>query len=169
MSADMFVFACGAWLGKVFPHALGNRIFPTRQEVLFFGIPAGDRRFEAPQMPIWLDFEDPLEAYGFPDLEARGFKLAFHRYGEAFDPDSTDRIVSRSTIASAREYMARRFPALIKSPIVDARVCQYENTSNGDFLIDSTSNIRERLDGGRRIRARVQTWTGGGRICSGPN
>ena len=41
ITADGFVFACGPWLGKVFPALLGNRIFPTRQEVLFFGIPAG--------------------------------------------------------------------------------------------------------------------------------
>jgi len=27
-------------------------------------------------------------------------------------------------------------PALRGAPIVETRVCQYENTSNGDFLID---------------------------------
>jgi glycine/D-amino acid oxidase-like deaminating enzyme len=32
--------------------------------------------------------------------------------------------------------VARRFPALKAAPIVETRVCQYENTSNGDFLID---------------------------------
>ncbi len=136
LDADIYVFACGAWLGKVLPKTLGNRIFPTRQEILFFGIPPGDRRFEALQLPIWLDFEDPLGAYGFPDLEARGFKIALDRHGEAFDPDATDRIVSRNTVAYARDYLARRFPALTRSPIVDSRVCQYENTSSGDFLID---------------------------------
>src|SRR5262249_5125003 len=33
--AGIFVFACGSWLGKVFPDLLANRIFPTRQEVFF--------------------------------------------------------------------------------------------------------------------------------------
>jgi glycine/D-amino acid oxidase-like deaminating enzyme len=136
VNADAYVFACGPWLGKVFPQTLGNRIFPTRQEVLFFGVPPGDLHFKSPHLPIWFDFEDALGAYGFPDLEARGFKIAFDLHGDAFDPDSTDRIVSRNTIAYARDYLARRFPALLKSPIVDSRVCQYENTSNGDFLID---------------------------------
>jgi len=37
---------------------------------------------------------------------------------------------------AARKYVARRFPALRDAPIVETRVCQYENTSNGDFLID---------------------------------
>jgi sarcosine oxidase len=36
----------------------------------------------------------------------------------------------------ARAFLARRFPALAGAPLVEARVCQYENTSNGDFLID---------------------------------
>src|SRR5580704_562217 len=31
-----FIFACGAWLPKVFPDLLAERIFPTRQEVFFF-------------------------------------------------------------------------------------------------------------------------------------
>jgi len=33
-------------------------------------------------------------------------------------------------------YLAKRFPALAVAPLVEARVCQYENTSNGDFLVD---------------------------------
>jgi sarcosine oxidase len=35
-----------------------------------------------------------------------------------------------------RKYLAERFPALASAPLVEARVCQYENTSNGDFLVD---------------------------------
>jgi glycine/D-amino acid oxidase-like deaminating enzyme len=35
-----------------------------------------------------------------------------------------------------RNYLASRFPALAQAPLVEARVCQYENTSNGDFLVD---------------------------------
>jgi len=51
ISAEHFVFACGAWLGKIFPEVLGERIFPTRQEVFFFGVPGGDTRFAAPALP----------------------------------------------------------------------------------------------------------------------
>ena len=35
-----------------------------------------------------------------------------------------------------REFVGRRFPALECAPIVASEVCQYENTSNGDFLVD---------------------------------
>ncbi|MBV8896747.1 MAG: FAD-dependent oxidoreductase [Acidobacteriaceae bacterium] len=136
ITADAFVFACGPWLGKVFPDLLGPRIFVTRQEVLFFGIPAGDRRWEAPQMPVWIDFEDNRGMYGFPDLENRGFKVAFDNHGPPIDPDNANRFVTQEKINAARAYVAQRFPAMRDAPIVDSRVCQYENTSNGDFLID---------------------------------
>jgi len=136
IAADVFVFACGPWLGKVFPELLGSRIFPTRQEVLFFGTPAGDSRFSPPAMPVWIDFTDDRGMYGFPDLERRGFKVAFDRHGPPFDPDSDDRFVRPEKVAEARQYLAERFPTLAHAPIVESRVCQYENTSNGDFLID---------------------------------
>jgi len=35
----------------------------------------------------------------------------------------------------------QRFPALRGAPIVETRVCQYENTWNGDFLIDRHPEI----------------------------
>jgi sarcosine oxidase len=134
ISAEKFVFACGSWLGKVFPDILGQRIFPTRQEVFFFGVPPGDLRFAPPAMPTWLFQQD--EFYGMPDIEARGFKIAWDHHGEAVDPDTQSRIVSPAMTEKTRKYVARRFPALADAPIVETRVCQYENTSNGDFLID---------------------------------
>ncbi|HEY2118313.1 MAG TPA: N-methyl-L-tryptophan oxidase [Candidatus Acidoferrum sp.] len=134
IGAKEFVFACGSWLGKLFPDLLGNRIFPTRQEVFFFGSPAGDARFATPNLPTWLFQED--EVYGMPDIENRGLKLARDKHGERVDPDTQSRFASRDGAEWARDYVARRFPAMKGSQIVETRVCQYENTSNGDFLID---------------------------------
>ncbi len=134
ISAGIFVFACGPWLGKIFPNLLGERIFPSRQEVYFFGVPAGDRRFAPPAMPTWIYVAD--ETYGIPDLENRGFKIALDRHGPAFDPDTGRRVVLPENLEWIRNYVARRFPGLKDAPVVETRVCQYENTSNGDFLID---------------------------------
>jgi len=134
IGAGQFVFACGAWLGKIFPDVLGARIFPSRQEVFFFGIPAGETRFAPPSLPTWLFQEDLV--YGMPDIESRGLKIAFDEHGERVDPDTQSRIVSPEMTKAVREYVARRFPALRDAPIVETRVCQYENTSSGDFLID---------------------------------
>jgi monomeric sarcosine oxidase len=133
-AAREFVFACGAWLKKLFPKILGQRIFVTRQAVFYMSIPAGDARFSAAALPTWLIQND--ECYGMPDLESRGFKVALDRHGEPMDPDTQSRLVTDAEIAEMREYVARRFPALKDAPIAETRVCQYENTSNGDFLID---------------------------------
>jgi glycine/D-amino acid oxidase-like deaminating enzyme len=134
LSAGAFVFACGPWLPKLFPDVLAERIFPTRQEVFYFGPTAGDARFAPPAMPVWVDFAE--EIYGLPDLEGKGFKVAPDRHGPAFDPDSGERVVTAEGLAAVREFVARRFPALARAPLVASEVCQYENTSNGDFLID---------------------------------
>lgn len=134
ISAGAFVFACGPWLPKIFPALLGERIHPTRQEVYFFGPPAGDRRFAPPQMPTWIDFG--AEIYGIPDLENRGFKVALDRHGPALDPDTAERQVTPGWLKTVRDHLTERFPALKDAPLVESRVCQYENTSNGDFLID---------------------------------
>lgn len=135
LQAGVFVFACGPWLPKVFPDLLGQRIFPTRQSVMFFGIPAGDARFNPPAMPTWICMHSD-EYYGMPNLEERGFKIALDRHGPPFDPDSGERLVTEAEVAVVREYIAKRFPALKDSPLTESRVCQYENTSNGDFLVD---------------------------------
>ena len=134
LRAGAFVYACGPWLPKIFPEILEGRIRPTRQEVFFFGTEPGDRRFTAPEMPVWIDFGDERGPYTFPDIENRGFKLAFDRHGPAFDPDTGDRVAAG--IDEARAFLAERFPALGAAPLVESRVCQYENTSSGDFLID---------------------------------
>jgi sarcosine oxidase len=134
IEARTFVFACGAWLGKIFPDVLGSRIFPSRQEVFFFGVPPGDARFAPPALPTWLFQED--EIYGMPDLESRGLKIAVDRHGERVDPDTQSRLASAEGAEEARRFVEQRFPGLRGAPIVETRVCQYENTWNGDFLID---------------------------------
>jgi sarcosine oxidase len=134
ISAGSFVFACGSWLPKIFPDVLGSRIFVSRQEILFFGVPPGERQFTQPAMPTWLYLKD--EFYGMPDIESRGFKVAHDRHGAPVDPDTQSRVASPEAVESAKEFVARRFPALKNAPVVETRVCQYENTSNGDFLID---------------------------------
>ena len=134
LTADAYVFACGPWLPKIFPALLGARIAPTRQEVFFFGTPAGDPRFSEGQMPVWV--ETPRFFYGIPGNERRGFKIADDARGPAFDPTTGDRTVSAEGLKSAREYVARRFPALASAPLVESRVCQYENSTDHHFIVD---------------------------------
>jgi sarcosine oxidase len=136
ISARTFIFACGPWLPKVFPELLSGRIFPSRQEIFFLGAPAGSNSFEPSRMPVWLYHQHPYIPYALPDIEGRGFKLGFDLHGEALDPDLDQRIVSEASILRLRSFLAKHIPSLTQAPIVETRVCQYENTWNGDFLVD---------------------------------
>jgi sarcosine oxidase len=136
LSAGIFVFACGAWLPKLFPSVLGNVIMPTRQELFFFEAPPESDDFRPPRMPAWIDDSDPRVPYGCPDIEQHGVKAGFHRLGPRFDPDSGDRVVGAGATAEIGEYVAKRLPALAGARVIASHVCQYENTHSGDFLID---------------------------------
>ena len=132
ITANNFVFACGPWLPRIFPF-LKKYIVSTRQEVFFFGA-RSTRAFAPPEMPCWYHHGD--EAYGVPDLENRGVKIAFDRQGPPFDPENGCRLVGQESLSEIRRYLKKRIPALNDAPIVETRVCQYENTRNRDFLID---------------------------------
>jgi glycine/D-amino acid oxidase-like deaminating enzyme len=144
LTADRFVFALGPWLPKIFPDVLGKKIFATRQEVFYFAKPAGDARYSPAAMPGWADFNAGDIFYGFPDLENRGVKFAHDQHGALIDPDTQDRRPTQEALDEVVAFRDRRFPGLRGAPMIGAEVCQYENSSNGDFLIDfhpSLSNL----------------------------
>ena len=128
LDADQFVFACGPWLDRVCPDAMADRLFVTRQEVFFFSVDAG----ATGSLPVWAD----LPFYGLPSLEGRGFKVANDTHGSPMNPDTGDRRASAAGEEAARAFLARRFPSLAKAPLSETRVCQYENSSTGDLVID---------------------------------
>lgn len=135
LEADAYVFACGPWLGGLFPEAVGRGVLPTRQDVVYVGLAAGDSRFDDSRFPVWVNYGSRL-MYGIPGNERRGFKVADDTPGVPFDPTRGDRRVTPAAIALARGILARRFPALADAPIVETRVCQYEMSPIGDFLMD---------------------------------
>lgn len=136
LRADAYVFACGPWLGKLFPKTIGDLIRPTKQDVFFFGPPAGDDRFDDHQLPVWGDHHRERFRYGIPGRDRRGFKVADDTRGPEFDPTDGERLVSSETLADIREYIAFRFPALKSAPLIETRVCQYEQTPDSHFIID---------------------------------
>jgi sarcosine oxidase len=135
LAADAYVFACGPWLGPLFPDLMGPALRPTRQEVFFFGPPAGDRRFDEDRCPLWIDFGERI-FYGIPGNGHRGFKVADDTRGPEIDPTSDERLSTPERLAEARAVLARRFPAMAGAPLVESRVCQYENTPDGHLVLD---------------------------------
>ena len=134
-SGDVYVFACGPWLGALFPDVLGRRIRATKQDVMYFGPPAGDRSFDVGTLPVWVNFGERL-IYGIPGNERRGFKVADDTLGRDVDPTTLERTLDTTSVTRARDLLRRRFPTLARAPLVHAEVCQYESTPDGHFLID---------------------------------
>ncbi len=133
--AGTVIYACGPWLPKLFPDILRGRIRPTRQDVFFFGTPPGYKA-----MPPWFAFREG--AYSLPALDGRGFKFAIDTHGPEFDPETGDRQITQQALRKTRAILRKRFPHLARAPLLESRVCQYENTSNGDFLIDRHPRLK---------------------------
>ena len=135
IEADLFVFACGPWLGQVFPDVIDGSIRPTRQEVLYFKPPAGSDRYRPAKLPIWIDFGQRI-VYGVPDIDGSGAKVADDTRGEPIDPTTGIRKVSEAGVARGRKFLAERFPELKNAPLSGAEVCCYENSPDGNLIID---------------------------------
>jgi len=135
LEADVFVFACGPWLGTLFPDVIGKRVKPTRQDVFYFGPPAGDPRFDESDLPVWVEVGKRL-MYGIPGNANRGFKIGDDAAGATIDPTTTERTVMPASLRNARRFMAERFPALERAPLVGTEVCQYEATPDSDYIVD---------------------------------
>jgi sarcosine oxidase len=129
VEGETFVFACGPWLPKLFPRAVGRRIRVTRQPIFYFDAWDID-------LPVWIDFTDPRGGYSIPPIAGKSFKLALDQHGVAFDPDMGSRVVTAEEENAARAFLADRFPALRDAALIETEVCQYECTSSGDFLLD---------------------------------
>ncbi|HJO03567.1 MAG TPA: FAD-dependent oxidoreductase [Acidobacteriota bacterium] len=132
VSASTYVFACGPWLPKVFPSVMENKLQTPRRITFWYGVPTDDNRFIYPNCPTW----DVQGAYGFPSIEGRGWKVAPYFDSIPFDPDTGERIVTVEEIEHARQFVRRSFPALGDQPVLESRVCQYENSVDQHFIVD---------------------------------
>ena len=143
ITADAYLFACGAWLGQVFPIELGEKIVSTKQEAYYFGVPREHCKLYD-SMPVWVDLDGHDFYYGIAGNANRGFKIGVDLRGEIFDPTNGDRTLDPNTLAKARKFISHRFPGLKNAPLIENRVCQYENSADGNFIFErlqETENV----------------------------
>ena len=163
LEADAFVFACGPWMGKLFPAEIGALIQPARQMGLFFGLPAGAEALQEHRLPVWIEAG---AYYGIPGNDFRGFKIVGGTLGETadpanpWDPDRGERVVPAERVRAPREYLARRFPALANAPLLDAFVCQDRELARRASHRRSASGMRQRLVRRWRFRPWLQAQPG---------
>jgi glycine/D-amino acid oxidase-like deaminating enzyme len=132
VSAGTFVFACGPWLRKVFADVMSRKLITPRRVVFFYGTPPGDERFTFPNFPTWaVD-----DAYGFPSIEGKGFKVVPTFEAEMVDPDTQEHTLTADEIRKGRAFVTRWFPTLKDQPLVDTKVCQREDSVDEHFIVD---------------------------------
>ncbi len=141
IDAGVIVLACGAWMGGLFPRTLGRLLDVVRQDVIMVAPPAGCTGYDAESFPAWIDHGYP--AYGIPAAGGHGFKAVITWRGLTINLDRDDRVVSQTTVARTRRYLAHRFPALADAPIVGQEVGQIANTTDTHFLIDRHPTHRD--------------------------
>jgi sarcosine oxidase len=124
--ADSVVWACGAWLPRLFPRVVELKI--SKRDVFFFGV---DGTWAG--TPGFADFDAAF--YGHGEIGGLGMKVAPDAPDAEIDPDTLERLPSPENERLARDYAARRFPALAGAPLVGARVCQYSLTGDTHFLV----------------------------------
>jgi len=135
LEADAYLFACGSWMGQLFPEVLSKVITCSKQEAYYFGVPKEDSHaYDA--LPAWVDVDGDDYYYGIPGNANRGFKIGVDRRGEAFDPSTGDRMANPDVLSRARKFITHRFPGLKNAPLVENRVCPYENSPDGNFVFD---------------------------------
>jgi glycine/D-amino acid oxidase-like deaminating enzyme len=132
---DLFIFACGAWLGDLFPEVLKDIIVPSKQEVYYFGVPE-DKRSLYKDLPVWVDVDGKDFYYGIPSNDGCVFKIGVDKRGETIHPDRNDRLMNQVVFNEAKKFISHRFPDLHNAPLIDSRVCAYENSPDGNFIFD---------------------------------
>jgi glycine/D-amino acid oxidase-like deaminating enzyme len=136
IQADAYLFACGPWMGQVFPEVLANVITCTKQEAYYFGVPENESA-QYDQLPCWVDVDGSDYYYGIPGNASRGFKIGVDRRGEKFNPTTGERSINPDVLAHARQFIGHRFPGLKNAPLVENRVCPYENSLDGNFVFST--------------------------------
>ncbi len=136
MQSDLQLFACGSWLGQVFPDLLRDKITCSKQEAYYFGVPSENSK-AYDQLPAWIDLDGSDFYYGIPGNASRGFKIGVDKRGEAFDPTHGERVYNPEVLSKARQFIGHRFPGLKNAPLTESRVCPYENSPDGNFILGS--------------------------------
>lgn len=129
--ADYFVLACGPWLKQLVPE-VSEFIKVSRQEVYYFNVP---ERYH--DLPIWVEFREGEEMfYGIPDHFRHGFKFAYDERTWLLDPDNDHRYITEEILEKMKGVLSNRFPLLADPKVLRHHTCVYENSLDGDFIID---------------------------------
>jgi sarcosine oxidase len=131
---ERLVITAGAWASEMLNLA-GIQLSVLRKPLLWYRTKAHHYRPEA-GFPVWL-FETPAGVfYGFPEIDARGLKVAEHTHGSPIAaPLQFDRQLLPADRQPVEAFLQTHFPA-VTNACQHHSVCMYTMSPDQHFIID---------------------------------
>nr|GAT57831.1 predicted protein [Mycena chlorophos] len=147
--ADLVVLASGSWTASAFPeYSIGDLYRATGQSVAMVQL-TPEEGIAYRDIPVILEFENGF--YVFPPNDKNIVKMAIHAAGYTHSqPLGTKSVSTPRTILSnpadglripnekvrdLRAGLRAMYPALAEKPFVATRLCWYNDTVDGDWVI----------------------------------
>lgn len=128
--AEQYLFASGAWNAELLK---GLPIKVTRQFQMYVRPPFNRGRYRPEHFPVFASLQTGF--YGFP-LHIHGFlKVGDHKKGPPGKPGK-DEATPPAFEKKVRAFFKRFIPELAAFTEFEGAVCYYDNTKDGDFIVD---------------------------------
>ena len=134
--ASRLVITAGAWANTLLSEL--NIPLQVRRKHLHWFAPANDQyRIERGTPTFFFELSDRSFFYGFPQIDARGVKVAEHSgAGNALsDPSQLDRHVDPEDRARVENFLTQYLPHVTVQPTRHC-VCMYTMTQDEHFVVD---------------------------------
>lgn len=107
----------------------------SQEQVTYFR-PLGDpAQFRADRFPIFIHWQSPTPAYGFPIVDQPGVKVGFHHEGYIVEDLGAPRRPRSETVQRVHAYLRTYLPAAAGESF-EPTACLYTTTPDEDFVID---------------------------------
>ena len=132
---ESYVFCTGIWT----PEILKSYKIPlkvTKQFQLYLRPPSNRGRYRPEHFPVFLSMS--TDFYGFP-LHIHGFlKIGDHKKGSVGKPagPGSKEEITPAFEKKCRKFLGRFIPELAQFTEYEGQVCFYDNTKDGDFIMD---------------------------------
>ncbi|MBI5629319.1 MAG: N-methyl-L-tryptophan oxidase [Elusimicrobia bacterium] len=130
--AESFLFTAGYWTPQLLkPYKIPLKV--TRQQQLYLRPPINRGRYRPEHFPVFAALSQGF--YGFP-LHIHGFmKIGDHGKGPTAKPEAGAQITPAFE-RKCRAFLKRFMPELSDFTESEGSVCYYDNTKDGDFILD---------------------------------
>ena len=130
---DRIIVAVGGWTNSLLPEL--NLPTTIERQVLVWYQAKNPELFSSERFPIFSRMKDGIGFYGFPTVDGKTVKVAFHHGGKLVNhPDEVDRHIHESDLSSLNELVSVYLQDLIPNP-VRAETCFYTNTPDEHFIV----------------------------------